>query len=202
MKEWDVTEVRQRLMGLAARAVEATRMAASRESDRSDAGAPDGRDATITRLEQEIAVERAKSEALLGTLKELEFKLGVLEKSYSKQLADAKTRGEAAMQELASLKAQLAETTDELRRTREARDRLREMLAFDGRRIPPELRERQAGGDDTIARLLAIDSAAADKPANRGERPDEPPRQESEPEPADLIAPDLVFNKDDDEKDG
>ncbi|HEX5313542.1 MAG TPA: hypothetical protein VFX38_01350 [Gammaproteobacteria bacterium] len=198
-----MTEVRQRLMDIAARAVEATRAAAAgRASDRPAADAPDPRDATVARLEQEIEVERTKSAALLGTVKELEFKLGVLEKSYSKQLGDAKTRGEIAMQELSKLKAQLAETTDELRRTGEARDRLREMLAFDGRRIPPELRERQPGVEDTIARLLSLDSAAANAPANRKELPAEPIRAEPEPQPGDLLAPDLVFNPDDDEKEG
>lgn len=77
------------------------------------------------------------------------------------------------------------------------RDRLRDMLAFDGRRIPPELRERQPGDEDTIARLLSPAAAvhAADAHPD-GEGP------AVEPEPQELLSPELVFDPNEDRDDG
>ena len=56
--------------------------------------APDERDATIERLERTLGEERQNSATLRETVDGLHFKAEVLEKGYSKQLADARLRSE------------------------------------------------------------------------------------------------------------
>ena len=63
--------------------------------------ASDARDATIEQLERTLADERQNSAALRSTIEELNFKIGVLEQGYSKQLEDARLRTEAAEREVA-----------------------------------------------------------------------------------------------------
>ncbi|HEX6994463.1 MAG TPA: hypothetical protein VF339_10005 [Gammaproteobacteria bacterium] len=217
MSEDHVTEARRRLKVLAARAVEAARTATAATSSTAakaaaaakaavsaashappsshdDVHGADERDEKIARLEQEIEAERARAAELERTVKALEFKLDVLERSYAKQLADARTDGDAAKRELAEVKAELADARHELKQVAAHRDRLRDMYAFDGRRVPPELRERQPGEEDTIARLL---NAAPDPGAKA-----DAPSVADEPETGDLLSPDLVFDANDDEEDG
>jgi hypothetical protein len=62
---------------------------------------PDERDAIIKRLEQTIAEERKNSATLRETVDNLRFKTETLERSYAKQLADARQRGTSAEQALA-----------------------------------------------------------------------------------------------------
>ena len=62
---------------------------------------PDERDATIARLERELADERQVSITLRETSEQARFQLQILEKSYSKQLTDARTRADTAERELA-----------------------------------------------------------------------------------------------------
>lgn len=212
--EDDATEARWGLKALAARAVEvartarsatssaaakataAAKAAASRapEPSEADADTPDERDEQIARLEHDIGAERARTAELESAVKALEFKLGILEQSYGKQLADARAEGDAAKRELAEVKAQLAETIRELKDVTAHRDRLRDMLSFDGRRIPPELRDRQPGDEDTIARIL---NAVPDP----GEKASDPSAADDEPETGDLLSPDLVFDANDDRED-
>src|SRR5690606_18932267 len=63
-------------------------------SSHDDVHGADERDEKIARLEQEIEAERARAAELERTVKALEFKLDVLERSYAKQLADARTDGD------------------------------------------------------------------------------------------------------------
>jgi len=215
-----MSEARRRLMDFAARAVAAARTAAAaarpgREAEEpeehehdaaqvpppvaaaasagDDPNAPDERDETIARLERELEAERAARAELEDAVKALEFKLDVLERSYGKQLADAREAGDAAQQELSELKVLLAETTQELKQVTAVRDRLRDMYSFDGRRMPPELREqRQPGDEDTIARLIAGAGAIAEPGSPPREVPQEPAA--AEPEPGELLSPELVFD--------
>jgi hypothetical protein len=71
--------------------------------------APDERDLKIERLERALAEEKAHAVALREGADAQKFKLETLEKGYSKQLADARQRADAATKELTELKAQLAQ---------------------------------------------------------------------------------------------
>lgn len=211
MSEEFVTEARRRLKDLAAKAVAAARTAAAAapaagaktpasaeaaDDPAADAPAPDERDEIIARLERDIEAERTRSAELEGAVKALEFKLDVLERSYAKQLADARADGDRAKRELLQVKAELADTARELKQVAAHRDRLRDMFAFDGRRVPPELRERQPGDEDTIARLLSSADAVPERTA-----PTDGPAAADEPEIGDLLPPDLVFDPNDDRED-
>ena len=57
------------------------------------------------RLEQALAEERQHAATLRASVEDLRFKMTILEKSYAKQLADARTRAEAAEKGLAEEKA-------------------------------------------------------------------------------------------------
>jgi chromosome segregation ATPase len=71
--------------------------------------APDERDLKIERLERALAEEKAHAVVLREASDAQKFKLETLEKGYSKQLADARQRADAATKELAELKAKLAQ---------------------------------------------------------------------------------------------
>ena len=71
--------------------------------------APDERDLKIERLERALAEEKVHAVALREASDAQKFKLETLEKGYSKQLADARQRADAATKELTELKAQLAQ---------------------------------------------------------------------------------------------
>jgi len=69
----------------------------------------DERDLKIERLERALAEEKANAVSLREAGDAARFKLEILEKSYSKQLADTRQRADAASKELATLKGQIAE---------------------------------------------------------------------------------------------
>jgi DNA repair exonuclease SbcCD ATPase subunit len=141
---------------------------------------PDERDATIERLERAIAEERQHSAALRTTIEELRFQLDILERSYSKQLADARQRGETAEQEATDLRARVSELEaaheQAVRKSAESPSRdgnltINELI--DGAAWAPE--RRPAGYEEDIVRT------EQDTPAEE------------------MIAPDLVFTN---ERDG
>jgi len=213
MSEEFVTEARRRLKDLAAKAVAAARTAAAAapaagaktpasaeaaDDPAADAPAPDERDEIIARLERDIEAERARSAELEGAVKALEFKLDVLERSYGKQLADARAASEDAKKELATVMTQLAETARELSDAAAHRDRLRDMLAFDGRRVPPEMREHRPGNDDTIARLMSTPGPDA---RSDGASPSRRAAS-NDTDAVELLSPDLVFDPSRDGDDG
>src|SRR5262245_58276270 len=70
---------------------------------------PDERDAAIQRLERTLAEERQIASKLREENDALRFKVQVLEKSYAKQLADARQKSELASKELDGHKSRLAE---------------------------------------------------------------------------------------------
>src|SRR5690606_17582151 len=170
----------------------------------SDPPEPDERDEIIARLEQELESERATTAELERAVKALEFQLDVLERSYGKQLADARADGDAAKEKLTAVAAQLQETDLELRRVTAVRDRLRDMFAFDGRRIPPELRERHPGDEDTIARLLSAAPLLPEPADDSGSSSSLGPGKAegvAETETGELLSPELVFDPNEDRDD-
>jgi|SRR5690606_6768184 len=192
------------LLGIAARAVSAARATLSAQAARASSAAraatrrssaadePDERDATIARLEQELGAEQERSKALLDAVTNLEFRLQVLEKSYSKQLADARERCRAAESELAELRSRLAKTEDELTQVTAMRDRLRDMLSFNGRRTPSGAKSPLGPGDNTINQLLSDgDWNDTESRKRRGALTDG--EAEHDAPSGDLLDPELVF---------
>src|SRR6188472_440518 len=70
---------------------------------------PDERDAAIARLERTVAEERQNAASLREANDALNFKLQIMEKSYAKQLVDARQRMDAALKELAGHQTRLKE---------------------------------------------------------------------------------------------
>jgi hypothetical protein len=73
------------------------------------AAGPDERDAAIERLERIVADQRRHTTQLCATIEDLRFKNEILEKSYAKQLADARLRTEAAERRAAEQQVQIAD---------------------------------------------------------------------------------------------
>jgi hypothetical protein len=185
------------------------------------------RDATIERLERGLAEERQHSATLRGTVEDLRFKMGILEKSYAKQLADARLRAESAERGLAEEKARLAgidsnhentlklltETRAQLTRVLAERDWLRKRPAQGARgateapvpsREAPDPTPTAVGEDEgTINTLMADLSVPRARPSARPEDPRLGAQARDDgPAPAEeMISPELVFPKRrDDEK--
>lgn len=152
-------------------------------------------DETIRRLELEISAERDHVERLNRTVKELQFKLEVMERSYSKQLTDARSHGDALGEELSAVQTQLAATKDELAEVAATRDRLRAMFAFNGRRTPPEM-SPNTHPDNTINRLLSDDGWSEAEERSGGRYLEDKIRSAQEAPPEELLAPELVLKLD------
>lgn len=174
--------------------------------------APDERDATIERLERAVAEERQHAATLRKTVEDLRFKTGILETSYTKQLEDARLRGETAVRELADQQAQmaaletahedalrlLAEARAELERVPDARGQLRKALAStDGTQAGAESQE----GSLTINRLMR-DSRWAEERQSGDHEEEHPEAQvpvEQDSPTEELVAPELVFTAEGDD---
>lgn len=131
-------------------------------------------EAQVERLERDLAEEREHSAILRATIEELRFRADILERSYSKQLADARQHGEAAERESAELRARLAEieTAHE-----DVKRQLTESASRDGSR--------------TINELIGDASWV---PERRPARYEEDIIRAQEETPAEeMIAPDLIF---------
>jgi chromosome segregation ATPase len=137
--------------------------------------APDDRDAVIQRLERSVAAEQERSAELQKTIDELRFQLQILERSYSKQLEDARVGREDAEQALAALEVAHGESTQlladvrgELERVIADRNRLRRRLA--GPESPETASQDGADSlvpEDTINRLMSASSWNSERPAAR-----------------------------------
>jgi hypothetical protein len=185
----------------------------------------DERDLKIERLERALAEEKAHAVTLREGSDALRFKLEILEKSYSKQLVDARQRADASTKELTTLKAQIAEfgkggedtlkavseMRAELLNVTAERNQLREQLArggapsksYGGRSYAPKAPEASS---DTINALIT--SASLQGARERDEPGDGilNARVKLEQGPSEvMVSPDLIFtdkdkDKDDDEK--
>ncbi len=175
---------------------------------------PDERGATIERLEHEVAEERQHAAMLCKTVEELRFKAGILEKSYAKQLEDARLRSETAERELADQQARiaaletahedamrlLAEARRELERAPADRGQSRKALAStDSMRMNASAQDdAESGAQEGLPTIneLMTDSSWADEGQPVGhekEHPEEQVRADQESSPEELIAPDLVY---------
>ncbi len=183
---------------------------------------PDERDAAIARLERTVAEERQNAATLREANDALNFKLQIMEKGYSKQLADARQRMDAALKALAGHETRLkelgsggedtlrllSETRAELNRVSAERNRMKEQLARGGGRsqAPGELaRADSSEGSQTINALIM---SAGLKPGREEREPAGNSNLEArvraeETSSVEMLSPDLIFtksDKDDDEK--
>ena len=132
---------------------------------------PDPRDATIERLERELAEQRETAKALRESLDASTFKMDILEKSYAKQLTEARDKLAATETELKEKEEILAnlggghehtlrELNDALaviKVLKRDRDQLRKQIAQGG--------FRKSGPSTTKARALLGDDARGLMPA-------------------------------------
>lgn len=188
--------------------------------------ASDELDAARERLERALAEERQKSAALRASVDGLQFKLDVLEKSYAKQLADARKHAEAAARTLAEREADLAGLAERHEQTQHELERALAELERTGtaaaKTRAPVARPRAAASsfaahmgtethEGTINALLGAvpweqeprarrdDSQAAARVRQEAARVP----QETDAPAEEMLAPDLVFTgagEDDDER--
>jgi hypothetical protein len=169
--------------------------------------APDARDATIARLERELAEEKKVSATLRAASEQARFQLQILEKSYAKQLRDARelagTTGVAAKKPQAAapdagvdIPKLLKDTRAELARVTAERDELRAQLAR-GSSYKPERTRREephvADGGTINALLIASSGIRERKPADG--LLDKKVGVEDDSPSIDLLDPSLVFTK-------
>jgi len=133
-----------------------------------DALERDPRDARIEHLEHALAEEQQRSADLQGETNELRFRTEVLDKSYAKQLQDARQRAAQTEQSLAECRARLsgldelhgqtaksiADARSELERVTAERDRLR-------RALDPQYSPRSAAGQGS-ASAASVESISID----------------------------------------
>lgn len=172
------------------------------------------RNAAIKRLETALAEERQNATLLREASDQLRFKADVLEKSYAKQLADARLKTAAAEKALADHQAKIAafgegreetmrlltEARAELEKVKLDRDQLKRQHArgpnnFD--RSPLARRDADATATEgTINQLMAnADWAKEAKPRVPGSASVETKTEPAAPEI--MLAPELVFTKKD-----
>jgi hypothetical protein len=173
----------------------------------------DLRDARIVELERLVAEEREHSAELRRSGDELKFQMDILERSYSKQLKDAREIADSAersREELAVRVAELdqaredsiellAETRTEIDRLTAERDQLRRQLASrDGWEADPADADFAVDPDEgTINTLLDDDSWLRRKDPEREKLAQEEAAREAAAEDElarDMIDPALVFS--------
>lgn len=172
---------------------------------------PDERDGVIARLQRELAEERQAASTLRETSEQARFQLQILEKSYAKQLGDARTRADTAERELAEKKARLAaldsgedttkllkEARAELAQVAAERDELRAQIARGGSYKPERARriEPQAVDDGGTINALMTDSSwiRERKAAAEGHLEAKVSAEDDSPS-VDMLDPSLVFTK-------
>lgn len=184
--------------------------------NRAERRAPDERDDTIARLEHDLAQERENAAASSKTAEDLRFQMQVLERSYAKQLADAREQSADMERELADQKAAFAvldqECQEALQLLTQARAELERLTApRNGPPRPPQPRDAHGPepaavprrfaplqSEGTINELIADASWAEARRASAEEEAATGAEAPLDVEPPnDMIAPDLVFGEDD-----
>jgi hypothetical protein len=178
---------------------------APRKSKHNAPSAPDERDATIQRLERTVAEERQHAATLRETVEGLRFQAEILEKSYAKQLTDARTRSDAAERALADERARLTafgtggedtmrlltEARAELETITAERDRLRQHVAQrDG--VAPHALGHEESASLTINELMRTSSVMFER-APAGESQVQAQVAADQESPVEMLAPELVF---------
>jgi hypothetical protein len=178
---------------------------------------PDPRDEKIARLEQDLVEERRTASATREALDAANFKIEVLEKSYAKQLADARERLAVTETELADKRKVLAaldgghedavralnDARAELKLLTAERDQLRSQIAQGGfrqraaptSRAPLDSPASETADGGTINELIA--SAGWEKKKSAAIAAGHSSAQVAEHEAAheEMLAPELVFTK-------
>lgn len=164
-------------------------------------------DSRIAQLEQALEEEERESTNLRREIKDLNFRLEILEKSYAKQLEDERLRMEAAEKRAAEQGVRLVELDaarqDAIELLTEANAEL-ERLANERNQLRRQLASRDGwqveGADDVLADEGTINTLLDDArwASAREEKETEerfaPELEQPEEEPSEeLIAPDLVF---------
>jgi hypothetical protein len=177
----------------------------------------DERDAAIARLERTLVEERQIASQLREENDALRFKGEVLEKSYSKQLADARQRNEVLQKELDAHKSRfaelgsgaedtlrlLADTRAELNRVTADLNLLKAQQGRGGGMPAASYRPRETETDDPSSQTInALLSGAGGARRREGGDSNLHQRVKSEqPAPLEeMVSPDLIFTKDDDDK--
>jgi chromosome segregation ATPase len=182
----------------------------------------ESRDATIERLERELEEQRDAAKRLQEALDAATFKVEILEKSYAKQLAEARDKRAALEADLKEKEDILAGLGDGHEHTlRELNDavaviqvlkgevvQLRNLIAQGGHRQTkndPPTRARLAVGDTSDGTINALISNAGwvdrRKPAVGTGQATATVESEPAPPQEEMIAPDLVFTAKDKEND-
>ena len=186
-------------------------------SDESDESAAlRDRDEKIERLESELSDERKSSSSLRHAIQELEFKIGILEKSYSTQLDEARRTTEAAERSLAEQRERNAELDtarqDAIELLTEAKTELDRLTAEcaqlrrrrGGTGASPDTPNGDAGHEDwsdedegTINALMNDASWLRRKGPSEEERlqaeAEKRAAEEAEADAGDMLAPELVL---------
>jgi DNA repair exonuclease SbcCD ATPase subunit len=170
-----------------------------------------GQDAEIERLERAIAEEREHSAALRSQVDELRFKAEILERSYGKQLEDARRSAETAEQALAEQRTRnaeldaarqdaielLTETKAEIDRLTRERDQMRRQLASrDGWGVDPGAPAEGESEGGTINTLM--DDASwlrKRRPIDEERARAEAARAAAEEQVGEMISPEVVFTR-------
>jgi uncharacterized coiled-coil protein SlyX len=184
----------------------------------------DARDETIERLERELSEQRDAAKGLRESLDAATFKVEILEKSYAKQLTEARDKRaalEVELQEKDQILANLGgghehtlrELSDALtviKVLKGERDQLRKQIAKGGFRQPSErpsrapLAVQTSDIDDTsggtINSLIANAGWAEKKPGVGTGQATAQVGPEPEAPHVEMLAPDLVFTAKDKEK--
>ena len=181
------------------------------DAKRDDTAANAERDATIERLERAIEEERQHSASLRGTVNELKFQAEILEKSYSKQLADARQTAEAAeskagehLERIAELESARDEADKLLAQAKAKYDRLdsarnqthQQLASSDAPPIKEDNQSAELAVEDGTINTLMNDAKWV-----REKQPDDEERSKAEAEARaaeeaaqeEMISPDLVF---------
>jgi hypothetical protein len=168
----------------------------------------DESDAASKRLEAALAEERDNAATLRRTNDELRFRAEILEKSYAKQLADARARMEAAQRELADLKTKqatlgmggedtlkiLSDVRAELANMTMERDQLRAQLARrEGRKVVEVAAEEATGTINAL--ILGVSTLRERSVPEGGGHLEAKVAAEPDSPTEDMIAPELVFTK-------
>lgn len=171
------------------------------------------RDATIQRLERAIADERQHSAELRRSAEELRFKMDILERSYSKQLEDARSRAESAEQKLSEHGIRIAELDGarndaiellteakaELDRLNTERNQLRKQLASrDGWQVEGAGEAVDSDdGEGTINALMNDDRwlSRAESEHQKQIRERKATEVVEEAQAEDMLSPELVFTR-------
>lgn len=188
-----------------------------------DPSVPDPRDATIERLERELAEQRTLATTLRESLDAATFKVEILEKSYAKQLAETRDKLaalEAELKEKEEILAnlggphehtlrELSDAVAVIKVLKKERDQLRKQIAQGGFRQPSEraspvaraLSSVDETSDGTINQLIANTSWTEKKPGVGTGQASAQVEAEPEPPHEEMLSPDLVFTAKDKEQD-